>query len=98
MEQKYPVVIKSWRKKWHNLSVHFKNLLDIRKVIYTTNAIEAIHRQFQKLTRTNGAFPTGNSLLKLLDTGIENASQSGQYHCRTGIWHYPNSRSISMAG
>ena len=65
--------------------MHFKNLLDIRKVTYTTNAIEAIHRQFRKLTRTNGAFPTENSLLKLLDTGIENASQSGQYHCRTGI-------------
>ncbi len=54
---KYPIVIKSWRKKWPNLSVYFKYPADIRRVIYTTNAIEAVHRQFRKLTKTKGAFP-----------------------------------------
>jgi transposase-like protein len=44
-------------------------------VIYTTNAIEAVHRQFRKLTKTKGAFPNENSLLKLLYMGIQNASQ-----------------------
>jgi len=46
---KYPVVIKSWRRKWANLSVCFKYPPDIRRVIYTTSAIEAVHRQFRKL-------------------------------------------------
>ena len=55
---KYPIVIKSWRKKWPNLSVYFKYPADIRRVIYTTNAIEAVHRQ--KLTKTKGAFPNEN--------------------------------------
>jgi transposase-like protein len=44
-------------------------------VIYTTNAIEAVHRQFRKLAKTKGAFPNENSLLKLLYMGIQNASQ-----------------------
>ncbi len=73
--QQYPIVIKSWRSKWENLSVYFKYPADIRRVIYTTNAIEAVHRQFRKLTKTKGAFPNENSLLKLLYAGIQNASK-----------------------
>lgn len=73
--QQYPIVIKAWRSKWENLSVYFKYPADIRRVIYTTNAIEAVHRQFRKLTKTKGAFPNENSLLKLLYVGIQNASK-----------------------
>jgi len=73
--QKYPIVIKSWRNKWDNLSVYFKYPEEIRKVIYTTNSIEAVHRQFRKLTKTKGGFPNENSLLKLLYLGIQNASK-----------------------
>jgi len=72
---KYPIVIKSWRNKWENLSVYFKYPEDIRRVIYTTNIIESVHRQFRKLTKTKGAFPNENSLLKLLYMGIQNASK-----------------------
>jgi putative transposase len=68
-------VLNSWRNKWENLSVYFKYPADIRRVIYTTNAIEAVHRQFRKLTKTKGAFPNENSLLKLLYVGIRNASK-----------------------
>jgi transposase-like protein len=70
---KYPIVIQSWRKKWDNLSVYFRYPEPIRKVIYTTNSIEAVHRQFRKLTKTKGGFPNDNSLLKLLYMGIQNA-------------------------
>jgi transposase-like protein len=73
--QLYPIVIKSWRSKWDNLSVYFKYPTDIRRVIYTTNAIEAVHRQFRKLTKTKGAFPNEDSLLKLLYAGSQNASK-----------------------
>jgi putative transposase len=72
---KYPIVIKSWRSKWDNLSTYFKYPEPIRKVIYTTNSIEAVHRQFRKLTKTKGGFPNDNSLLKLLYMGIQNASK-----------------------
>lgn len=75
-ESKYPIVIKSWRKKWALLSHYFKYHQDIRKIIYTTNAIESVHKQFRKLTKTKGAFPNENSLLKLLYMGIINAQKS----------------------
>ena len=73
--KQYPIVLKSWRRKWDNLSVYFKYPAPIRKVIYTTNAIESVHRQFRKLTKTKGAFPNENSLLKLLYAGIENMTK-----------------------
>lgn len=71
----YPIVIKSWRRKWEHLSAYFKYPEPIRKIIYTTNAVEAVHRQFRKLTKTKGAFPNENSLLKLLYAGILNATE-----------------------
>ena len=71
----YPIVIKSWRGKWDHLSAYFKYPEPIRRIIYTTNAVEAIHRQFRKLTKTKGAFPNENSLLKLLYAGILNATE-----------------------
>jgi len=73
--KKYPIVIKSWRNKWEHLSAYFKYPEEIRRIIYTTNIIESIHRQFRKLTKTKGAFPNENSLLKLLYMGIQNASK-----------------------
>lgn len=72
---KYPIVIQSWRNKWENLSSYFKYPEDIRRIIYTTNIIESVHRQFRKLTKTKGAFPNENSLLKLLYVGIQNAQK-----------------------
>lgn len=71
----YPIVIQSWRRKWVHLSAYFKYPEPIRKIIYTTNAVEAVHRQFRKLTKTKGAFPNENSLLKLLYAGILNATE-----------------------
>lgn len=73
--EKYPIVLQSWQNKWENLSVYFKYPPEIRKVIYTTNIIESVHRQFRKLTKTKGAFPNENSLLKLLYMGIKNATK-----------------------
>jgi len=73
--EQYPIVIKSWRGKWDLLSAYFRYPAPIRKIMYTTNAVEAVHRQFRKLTKTKGGFPNDNSLLKLLYMGIQNASK-----------------------
>ncbi|WP_027856168.1 IS256 family transposase [Marinobacterium jannaschii] len=73
--QQYPLVIKSWRGKWENLSVYFKYPEQIRRAIYTTNAVEAVHRQFRKLTKTKGGFANETSLLKLLYVGMTKASE-----------------------
>ena len=73
--KKYPIVFDSWYNNWENLSNYFKYPQDIRRIIYTTNIIESVHRQFRTLTKTKGAFPTDNSLLKLLYAGIRNAEK-----------------------
>jgi transposase-like protein len=73
--KKYPIVFQSWRNKWENLTVYFEYNANIRRIIYTTNIIESVHRQFRMLTKTKGAFPNDESLLKLLFMGIQNAQQ-----------------------
>ena len=73
--EKYPMVITSWRSKWPTLSNYFKYPDYVRTAIYTTNAVEAVHRQFRKLTKTKGGFANENSLLKLLYAGILKASE-----------------------
>ena len=64
--KKYPVVIASWNKNWHKLSTYFKYTEDVRRLIYTTNAIEGFHRQVRKVTKTKAAFTTDMALLKLI--------------------------------
>jgi len=73
--KKYSIVTTSWRNNWNNLSHYFKFTSEIRKIMYTTNIIEAVHRQFRKLTKTKGAFSNEDSLLKLLYMGIQNAQK-----------------------
>ena len=69
-------VIHALLKSARNPSALSKSLtIDGVRLIYTTNSIEAVHRQFRKLTQTKGGFPNENSLLKLLYLGIQNASK-----------------------
>ncbi len=65
-EKKYPVVINSWNNNWHKLSTYFKYSESIRKLIYTTNAIEGFHRQVRKVTKNKTAFTNDMALLKLI--------------------------------
>jgi len=64
--KKYPVVIRSWNSNWERLSTFFAYTKPIRKMIYTTNAVEGYHRQIRKVTKTKGAFPSDMALLKLV--------------------------------
>lgn len=63
---KYPIVIKSWRTNWGNLSTFFKYPEAIRRIIYTTNAVEGLHRQFRKVTKNRSIFPNDEALQKML--------------------------------
>lgn len=64
--KKYPIVIASWNNNWHKLSTFFKYTKPIRKIIYTTNAIEGFHRQVRKVTKNKTAFTSDMALLKLI--------------------------------
>jgi putative transposase len=68
---KYPAVLSSWQNNWENLSSYFKYSAEIRRIIYTTNAIEGFHRQVRKYTKTKGAFTSENALFKLVYCAIE---------------------------
>ena len=63
---KYPLVVKSWRTNWPELSTFLKYPPEIRKLIYTTNMIESYHRQLRKVTKGKAVFPTDEALLKML--------------------------------
>ncbi len=73
--KKYPVVLASWRKNWHKLSTYFKYTAEIRKLIYTTNAIEGFHRQVRKVTKNKTAFTSDMALLKLIYLAHRNISK-----------------------
>ncbi|MCI0446457.1 IS256 family transposase [bacterium] len=64
--KKYPLSIKTWRNNWMNASVFFKYPDEIRRTIYTTNAVEAVHRQFRKVTKSKSMFPHDEALKKML--------------------------------
>lgn len=68
----YPTAIKSWEENWDILSTYFDYPVEIRKVIYTTNAIEGLNRQFRKVTKTKTMFPNEDSLRKMLYLAIQN--------------------------
>lgn len=64
--KKYPLGVKSWRMNWNELSTMFKYPPEIRKLIYTTNAIENFNRQLRKVTKTKSAFVSDDALMKIL--------------------------------
>ena len=64
--KKYGMVLDSWLSKWENLSTFYEYENNIRKIMYTTNAIEGLNRQLRKTTKTKTVFPTNDALLKSL--------------------------------
>jgi len=64
--KKYPKISVSWQENWPNLSTYFKYPQEVRRLIYTTNAIEGFNRQLRKVTKSKSVFPTDDSLLKML--------------------------------
>jgi putative transposase len=62
----YPMAVRSWETNWEDLATMFEYGAEIRRLIYTTNAIEGYNRQLRKVTKTKGAFPTDEAARKLL--------------------------------
>jgi len=74
-DKKYPMISKSWRSNWDNLNEFFSYPDTIRRVIYTTNAVESLNYTLRKVTKNRSAFPTDEAALKLLYLAISNASK-----------------------
>ena len=74
-DKKYPMISKSWRSNWDNLNEFFSYPDEIRKAIYTTNAVESLNYSLRKVTKSRAVFPTDEAVLKLLYLALTNASR-----------------------
>ena len=70
---RYPAVGRSWRRAWEHVIPLFAFPPDIRKMIYTTNAVESLNRSLRKIIKTRGSFPNDEAAMKLLYLAIQNA-------------------------
>lgn len=75
---KYPYALASWINNWDRIATYFQYPAAARKIIYTTNAVEALHRRMRKVTKAKGAFPTTNSLFKMLYLAIRDIEAKGK--------------------
>jgi len=75
-DSRFPSISRSWRSNWQNVIPFFAFPPEIRKVIYTTNAIESINAAVRKVTRKRGAFPTPESVRKVLYLAIQKAAMN----------------------
>ena len=74
-DEKYPAISPSWRADWGRLTVFFDYPPEIRRVIYTTNAIESLNYSMRKLIKNRGAFPSDESIFKLLYLGLNRVAK-----------------------
>ena len=69
---RYPMISKSWRSNWPHVIPFFAYSAEIRKAIYTTNAIESLNNSLRKVTKTRNSFPSDEAAIKLLYMGLKN--------------------------
>jgi len=72
-DARYPAIGQSWRRAWEHVIPLFAFPPDIRKMIYTTNAVESLNRSLRKIIKTRGSFPNDEAAMKLLYLAIQNA-------------------------
>lgn len=80
--KRYPNCVKSWEENWTILSTYFAYPQEIRKIIYTTNIIEGLHRQFRQITKNKPSFPNDDSLRKMLYLASKKISAKWTQRCR----------------
>jgi transposase-like protein len=73
--KKYSLPLKIWDNNWSNIATFYKYPEEIRRVIYTTNAVEALHRQFRKVTKSKSLFPNDDALKKMLYLAYKDISK-----------------------
>ena len=73
--QDYPTIVKSWRSNWERIVPFFESPPEIRRIIYTTNAIESVNMSLRKVTKSRGSFPSDEALLKLFYLALNNISK-----------------------
>jgi len=93
-DSKYPKIYKSWYDNWATLSTYFKYPEAVRRLIYTTKAIEGFNRQLRKVTKSKTVFPSDDSLLKMLYLATMDITKNGPDTGRTGDRSIPSLKFI----
>jgi putative transposase len=78
-DQRYPMISASWIEHWERIVPFLAFPPDVRRVVYTTNTIEALNRQIRKIIKTRGSFPNEDSAKKLLYLAITNAQRNWRH-------------------
>ena len=73
--KKYPYAISNWEQNWDVVRPFFEFSDDVRRIMYTTNIIEGVNRQFRKVTKTKSSFPSDTSLSKMLYLASQNVKK-----------------------
>src|SRR5688572_8723219 len=84
--QRYPAIVASWRRAWPQVIPFFAFPPDVRKVLYTTNALESVHARVRKIIKTRGHFPTDEAAVKLLWLALRNITATWE---RTAYYWRP---------
>ena len=87
----YPPMCQIWRRNWERIITFFNYPPEIRKAIYTTNSVEALHRSLRKIIKTRGAFPHEDAALKLLFLALRQAAKKWTmpvHHWRDALNHF----------
>jgi putative transposase len=84
--RQYPGVIDVWRRAWNEFVPFLDYPAELRKIVYTTNAIESINFQIRKITKTRGHFPSDDAAMKLIYLGLRNISTKRGGESGTGTW------------
>jgi len=74
-DEKFPMISRSWRSNWPRVIPFFAHPPEIRRVIYTTNAIESLNMSLRKVTKTRSSFPNDEAVLKLLYLALRNIAK-----------------------
>ncbi len=81
-QKQYPSCVKSWQENWEVLSTFFEYPLEIRKIIYTTNIIEGLNRQFRKMTKNKPSFNNDDSLRRMLYLASQRITRHWRARCQ----------------
>jgi putative transposase len=85
---KFPTVVASWRRAWTHVIPFFAFPPEVRRVIYTTNALESVHAQLRKIIKTRGHFPNDEAATKLIWLALRNITAKwdrGPIHWKTAM-------------
>jgi putative transposase len=87
---KYQAIGKLWKEHWDRVTPLFEFPEEVRRIIYTTNAVESLHMSLRKVIKTRGSFPSEEAAMKLLYLGVRNASAKWEavQHWRSALNHF----------